>query len=92
MTEDFYKYLSHDYSAPLTWIHSKVEGKMEYNSLLYINEYFVSAIHNKNMERSKFPRISFSQIYTLTKVFNISKQRSPFSFFLSHDFKILKCW
>ena len=26
----------HDYQAPLTWAHNKVEGKLEYTSLLYI--------------------------------------------------------
>lgn len=33
---EFYKYLSHDFSDPLTWSHNKVEGKREYTSLLYI--------------------------------------------------------
>lgn len=33
---EFYKHVSHDYEAPLTWSHNKVEGKLEYTSLLYI--------------------------------------------------------
>ncbi len=32
----FYKHISHDYSDPLTWSHNRVEGKLEYISLLYI--------------------------------------------------------
>ena len=32
----FYKHISHDYSDPLSWSHNRVEGKLEYISLLYI--------------------------------------------------------
>ncbi len=32
----FYKHISHDFSDPLTWSHNKVEGKLEYTSLLYV--------------------------------------------------------
>lgn len=34
--KEFYKHISHDFEEPLTWSHNKVEGKLEYNSLLYI--------------------------------------------------------
>ncbi len=34
--KEFYKQISHDYQDPLTWSHNKVEGKLEYISLLYI--------------------------------------------------------
>ena len=33
---EFYKHVSHDYEAPLAYAHSRVEGKQEYISLLYI--------------------------------------------------------
>ncbi len=33
---EFYKHVAHDYEAPLHWSHNKVEGKLEYTSLLYI--------------------------------------------------------
>jgi molecular chaperone HtpG len=33
---EFYKYLSHDFSNPLSWSHNRVEGKREYTSLLYL--------------------------------------------------------
>ncbi len=40
ITEDeyneFYKHVSHDYEAPLARSHSRVEGKLDYISLLYI--------------------------------------------------------
>jgi molecular chaperone HtpG len=32
----FYQHVSHDYAEPLAWSHNKVEGKLEYTSLLYI--------------------------------------------------------
>lgn len=34
--QEFYKHISHDYEEPLAWSHNKVEGKLEYTSLLYI--------------------------------------------------------
>lgn len=34
--KEFYKHISHDYGEPLDWSHNKVEGKLEYTSLLYI--------------------------------------------------------
>lgn len=33
---EFYKHVSHDFEDPLLWSHNKVEGKLEYNLLLYI--------------------------------------------------------
>lgn len=36
--KEFYKHISHDFSDPLTWSHNKVEGKLEYTSLLYTPE------------------------------------------------------
>ncbi|MFZ6689223.1 molecular chaperone HtpG [Undibacterium sp. SXout11W] len=34
--EEFYKHVSHDYSAPLTHTHNRVEGRSDYTQLLYI--------------------------------------------------------
>ncbi len=34
--KEFYKHVSHDFQDPLAWSHNKVEGKLEYTSLLYI--------------------------------------------------------
>jgi len=33
---EFYKHVGHDFENPLAYIHSKVEGKLEYSSLLFI--------------------------------------------------------
>lgn len=32
----FYQHISHDFQDPMTWSHNRVEGKLEYTSLLYI--------------------------------------------------------
>ena len=34
--KEFYKHVSHDFEDPLNWSHNKVEGKLEYTSLLYV--------------------------------------------------------
>ncbi len=34
--KEFYKHVGHDFEEPLTWTHSRVEGKLEYTSLLFI--------------------------------------------------------
>ena len=33
---EFYKHVGHDFEDPLAWSHNKVEGKLEYTSLLYV--------------------------------------------------------
>ena len=33
---EFYKHISHDFEDPTTWSHNRVEGKLEYTSLLYV--------------------------------------------------------
>ncbi|GAA5523726.1 chaperone protein HtpG [Microbulbifer aestuariivivens] len=33
---EFYKHIAHDFEDPLTWSHNRVEGKLDYTSLLYI--------------------------------------------------------
>ncbi|MCP5424199.1 MAG: molecular chaperone HtpG [Gammaproteobacteria bacterium] len=34
--KEFYKHVAHDFDEPLLWSHNRVEGKLEYVSLLYI--------------------------------------------------------
>lgn len=34
--QEFYKHISHDFEDPIAWSHNRVEGKLEYTSLLYI--------------------------------------------------------
>ena len=33
---EFYKHVGHDFEDPLAWTHNRVEGKLEYTSLLFI--------------------------------------------------------
>ncbi len=33
---EFYKHIAHDFTDPIAWSHNKVEGKLEYTSLLYV--------------------------------------------------------
>lgn len=33
---EFYKHLCHDFEEPLAWAHNRVEGELEYTSLLYL--------------------------------------------------------
>ena len=33
---EFYKHIAHDFEDPLTYAHNKVEGKLDYTSLLYV--------------------------------------------------------
>ncbi len=34
--QEFYKHIAHDFENPLVWAHNKVEGRLEYTTLLYI--------------------------------------------------------
>ncbi len=34
--KEFYKHISHDWQEPLAWGHNRVEGNLEYTSLLYL--------------------------------------------------------
>ena len=48
---EFYKHVSHDFDDPLTWSHNKVEGKLEYTSLLYIPKRAPFDMWNREMSR-----------------------------------------
>lgn len=49
--KEFYKHISHDYNEPLTWSHNKVEGKLEYTSLLYLPERAPYDLYNRDTPR-----------------------------------------
>ncbi len=34
--KEFYKHVAHDFEDPLAWVHSKVEGKLQYTSLFFL--------------------------------------------------------
>jgi molecular chaperone HtpG len=47
----FYKHVSHDFEDPLSWSHNKVEGKLEYTSLLYLPRRAPFDLWNRDMAR-----------------------------------------
>ena len=47
----FYKHVSHDFEDPLVWSHNKVEGKLEYTSLLYLPAKAPFDMWNREMSR-----------------------------------------
>ena len=49
--KEFYKHVSHDFEDPLTWSHNKVEGKLEYTSLLYLPQKAPFDMWNREMTR-----------------------------------------
>lgn len=49
--KEFYKHVSHDFEDPLTWSHNKVEGKLEYTSLLYLPRKAPFDMWNREMTR-----------------------------------------
>ncbi len=34
--KEFYKHIAHDFQDPIAWSHNRVEGKLDYTSLLYV--------------------------------------------------------
>ena len=48
---EFYKHVSHDFQDPLSWSHNKVEGKLEYTSLLYVPKKAPFDLWNREMNR-----------------------------------------
>jgi len=47
----FYKHISHDFEDPLTWSHNRVEGKLEYTSLLYVPGHAPFDLWNRDAPR-----------------------------------------
>lgn len=48
---EFYKHVSHDYQAPLAWSHNRVEGKLDYTSLLFVPERAPFDLYNREGAR-----------------------------------------
>lgn len=48
--KEFYKHLTHAYDEPLAWAHNKVEGDLEYTSLLYIPKEAPWDLYNRENE------------------------------------------
>lgn len=49
--KSFYKHISHDFQDPLTWSHNRVEGKLDYTSLLYIPSKAPFDLYNREVPR-----------------------------------------
>ena len=49
--KEFYKSVSHDFEDPLSWSHNKVEGKLEYTSLLYLPKHAPFDLYNRDVPR-----------------------------------------
>ncbi|MGY0215879.1 molecular chaperone HtpG [Endozoicomonadaceae bacterium StTr2] len=49
--KEFYKHISHDFADPLKWSHNRVEGKLEYSSLLYIPAKAPFDLYNRDMQK-----------------------------------------
>jgi len=49
--KEFYKHVSHDYSEPMAWSHNRVEGKLDYTSLLFIPSRAPMDMYNRDASR-----------------------------------------
>ena len=49
--KEFYKHVSHDFEDPLVWSHNRVEGKLDYTSLLYIPSHAPFDLNNREVSR-----------------------------------------
>lgn len=48
---EFYKHVSHDFEEPLEWTHNKVEGKLDYTSLLFVPKRAPYDLYNREMPK-----------------------------------------
>ena len=49
--KEFYKHIGHNFEDPAAWSHNKVEGKLEYTSLLYIPKRAPFDLWNRELPR-----------------------------------------
>ena len=48
---EFYKHIAHDFDDPLVHLHSRVEGNLEYTSLLYVPKHAPFDLWDRNVRR-----------------------------------------
>ncbi len=49
--KEFYKHVSHDFAEPMKWSHNRVEGKLDYTSLLYLPAKAPFDLYNRDASR-----------------------------------------
>jgi molecular chaperone HtpG len=49
--KEFYKHVSHDFQDPMKWSHNRVEGNLEYTSLLYVPAHAPYDLWNRDTPR-----------------------------------------
>ncbi|WP_302497868.1 molecular chaperone HtpG [uncultured Sutterella sp.] len=49
--KEFYKHLTHDWEDPLCWAHNRVEGDLEYTSLLYCPSVAPYDLYNRDLQK-----------------------------------------
>ena len=49
--QEFYKHISHDFQDALIWSHNRVEGKLDYTSLVYIPAHAPYDLYNRDVAR-----------------------------------------
>jgi molecular chaperone HtpG len=49
--QEFYKHISHDFNDALSWSHNRVEGKLDYTSLLYLPKKAPFDLYNRDIPR-----------------------------------------
>lgn len=63
---EFYKHIAHDFEEPLQWAHNKVEGKLEYTSLLYIPKRAPFDLYNR--EAPKGLKLYVQRVFIMDEV------------------------
>ena len=49
--KEFYKHLTHDWQDPLCWAHNRVEGDLEYTSLLFCPSTAPTDLYNRDVQK-----------------------------------------
>lgn len=49
--KEFYKHISHDFAEPLSWSHNRVEGNLDYTSMLFIPARAPYDLYNRDASR-----------------------------------------
>lgn len=61
--KEFYKTIAHDWQDPLKWLHTKIEGSMEYTQLLYIPSHAPFDLYER--ERSNGIKLYVKRVFIM---------------------------